>query len=59
MDLKEITDERLDELRIELQNEQERRANVAMIPGQIQSLQQKFIEGGGDISELPNAPIID
>ena len=36
-------------------NEKERRANVARIPGEIASLKQKFIEGGGDPAVLEPA----
>jgi len=48
MDYTSISDEDLDLHLNAIINEQERRKNIASIPGQIASLKQKFIEGGGD-----------
>lgn len=46
------TDEGLDVLRRAVLNEQERRANLASIPGQVAALAAKYAEGGGDTSDL-------
>lgn len=59
MDYKQYTDEQLEEAARAIQTEQERRSNVLMIPSEIQSLQQKFIEGGGDVSNLPSVPVAE
>ena len=55
MDLKELTDTELDELRIDVAIEQERRANLAAIPEQIKELAEKFRDGGGDEGALIGA----
>ena len=48
-------DEQLDQLRVDVLTEQERRANLAQIPATIQELAAKYTEGGGDREELLKA----
>ena len=55
-DLTAYSDEDLDDLRVAVVNEIERRANLATIPATIQQLASKFIEGGGDPAELSIEP---
>ena len=55
MDYKSLTDEQLDEARQAILTEQERRANLAQIPGTIQELADKYAEGGGDRQALESA----
>lgn len=55
MDYKDLTDEQLDEARQAILIEQERRANLAQIPEQIQELAAKYKEGGGDRQTLEDA----
>lgn len=55
MDYKELTDEQLEETRIEILIEQERRSNLSRIPEAIQELADKYEEDGGDRDELVKA----
>ena len=55
MDLRALTDDELDGLRIDVAIEQERRANLAAIPEQIKELAEKFRDGGGDEDALMGA----
>ena len=55
MDLKALSTEELDALRIDVLTEQERRANLAAIPEQIKELAEKFRDGGGDEDALIGA----
>ena len=55
MDYKTLTDDELDQARIDIANEQERRANLAQIPAAISELAAKYKEGGGDREELLKA----
>ena len=55
IDLSTLTDEQLDEQRVAILAEQERRANLAQIPATIQELAAKYKEGGGDREELLKA----
>lgn len=55
MDLTTMTDADLNMLRIDVLEEQERRANLAHIPEQIKELADKFRAGGGDESALADA----
>lgn len=55
MDYKSLTDEQLDEARIAILVEQERRANLAQIPATIAELAAKYTDGGGDREVLENA----
>lgn len=52
MDIKAYTDEGLQELRVEILNEQERRQRLADIPFQIADLKTRFLADGGDPAEL-------
>ena len=55
MDLTTLTDEQLDEHRRAVLTEQERRANLAAIPEQIEQLAKVYREGGGDEQALTAA----
>lgn len=52
MNLEELTDDELDQLRVDVLNEQERRANLLRIPGQMSDLIDKYVQGGGDKEDL-------
>lgn len=52
-DLANMNDTDLDELRMEVLAEQERRVNLAAIPSQMAALKQTFLDGGGDPADLP------
>lgn len=53
MELTTLTDEELDLHRQAVAIEQERRQALATIPDQIRDLTAKYIDGGGDIADLP------
>lgn len=55
MDLKSLTDDELDECRRAVLCEQERRANLAAIPEQIEQLAKVYRDGGGDEQTLADA----
>ena len=55
MDLKALTDEELNEHRVAIATECERRENLAAIPEQIKELAEKFRDGGGDEDALIGA----
>lgn len=55
MDLKTLTNADLDQLRRDVLIEQERRANLAAIPEQIEQLAKVYREGGGDEQALADA----
>ena len=55
IDLTTLTDEQLDELRVAILTEQERRANLAQIPATIQELAAKYTDGGGQREALEAA----
>ena len=55
MDLKSLTDDELDECRRAVLAEQERRANLAAIPEQIEQLAKVYRDGGGDEQALADA----
>ena len=55
MDLKALDDEALDSMRRDVLIEQERRANLTQIPGQIAALAQTYRDGGGDEQALTEA----
>lgn len=55
IDLSTLTNEQLDQLRVAILTEQERRANLAQIPATISELAAKYKEGGGDQNELLKA----
>lgn len=53
MNLTTLTDEELDTLRTDVAIEQERRQAIATIPNQIRDLTAKYIDGGGNVDDLP------
>ena len=53
MNLETLTDEALDTLRTGVAIEQERRQALATIPDQIRELTAKYVDGGGDLADLP------
>ena len=55
MDLTTLTDDQLDAHRIAVLTEQERRANLAVIPEQIATLAKTYRDGGGDEKALTDA----
>lgn len=55
MDMKELDDTALDQVRRDALKEQERRANLAAIPEQIASLAKTYRDGGGDEQTLADA----
>ena len=55
MDLTTLTDEQLDDHRRAVLVEQERRANLAAIPEQIEQLAKVYRDGGGDEQALTDA----
>lgn len=55
MDYKNLTEEQLEEARISILIEQERRSNLEQIPVTIQELATKYKEGGGNREELLKA----
>lgn len=55
MDLKPLTNDELEQLRIDVLTEQERRANLAAIPQQVAALAQTYAAGGGDRALLAAA----
>lgn len=52
MDLTTLNDEDLNTLRINVLNEQERRADLASIPQTITDLAAKYVAGGGSLGDL-------
>lgn len=55
MNLKELTDEQIDTLRIDVINEQERRQNLEAIPATIRDLASTYEAGGGKLADLHTA----
>ena len=55
MDLKTLADADLDRLRRDVLREQERRANLAVIPEQIAAMAKTYRDGGGDEQALTDA----
>ncbi|ATW58646.1 hypothetical protein SEA_ZION_28 [Corynebacterium phage Zion] len=55
IDLTNLTDEQLNELRVEVIIEQERRQRMAMIPEQVRELAVQYEAGGGSRQALVNA----
>lgn len=52
MDLTALSTEELDQHRSDVLAELERRASLAIIPGQISDLRDKYVTGGGDLGDL-------
>jgi len=57
MNLATLTDTELDALRVDVLNEQERRANLATIPQTVADLAARFIAGGGAQSVIEAAVV--
>ena len=55
MDLRALTDDELDALRVDVAIEQERRANLAAIPEQIAAMAKTYRDGGGGEQALADA----
>ena len=55
IDFSRFDDEQLDQLRVDVLTEQERRANLAQIPETIQELATKYTDGGGKREDLLKA----
>ena len=55
MDFTQYDDDQLDQLRIQVLTEQERRQRVAQIPQQVADLARQFVDGGGERDELVKA----
>ena len=55
MDLRTLTDDELEQHRVDVLTEQERRARLANAPPQISQIATAFIADGGDISTLTDA----
>ena len=53
MNLTELSDDDLDDLRVEVLTEEERRQSRDQIPAQIADLTARFIDAGGDPADLP------
>ena len=52
IDLSTLTDEQLDEQRVAILTEQERRQHMSAIPGQIKDLADQYEAGGGSRQTL-------
>ncbi|WP_177243879.1 hypothetical protein [Microbacterium sp. AR7-10] len=55
MDITTLTDAELDQHRLDVLNEMERRANLAAIPAQVTALAQTYTAAGGDPADLTAA----
>ncbi|WP_067428584.1 hypothetical protein [Nocardioides jensenii] len=55
MDLQALTDEDLEQHRLDVLNELERRSRLAQIPSTITQLATQFVESGGDRADLTAA----
>lgn len=55
MDLTILTDEELNQYRIDVATEQERRARLAQAPTQIADMARRYVEDGGDIAVVQAA----
>lgn len=55
IDLITLTDEQLDELRVAILTEQERRQRMTMIPEQVRDLAVQYEAGGGSRQSLVDA----
>lgn len=55
VDFTKFDDAQLDQLRVEVLTEQERRANLAHIPEQVAELARTYRAGGGDENALMDA----
>ena len=55
MDIRTLTDDELEQHRVDVLTEQERRQRLANAPGQISQIATAFIADGGDIATLTDA----
>lgn len=55
VDFSRFNDEQLDQLRVDVLTEQERRTNLAQIPAQVTELAKTYRAGGGDENALMDA----
>ena len=55
MDLRTLTDDELEQHRVDVLTEQERRQRLATAPQQVTQIAQAFVADGGNISELTQA----
>ena len=55
MDLKTLTDDELEQHRVDVLTEQERRQRLANAPTQISQIAAAFITDGGDLTTLTDA----
>lgn len=55
VDFSRFTDDQLDQLRVDVLTEQERRANLSQIPNQVTELAKAYRAGGGDEDALIQA----
>lgn len=55
VDFSRFNDEQLDQLRVDVLTEQERRANLEQIPAQVTELAKTYRAGGGDEDALIQA----
>lgn len=55
MDLTTYTNAELDQLRLDVLNEQERRKRLVTIPATITTLADQYVVSGGDRADLSNA----
>lgn len=56
MDLKALSDAELGEHLDAVLAERERRAALQRIPGEIATLRQQYVDGGGDLADLDTIP---
>lgn len=56
-DLTALSDEDLEQTRMAVLIEQDRRRNLARIPSQIRELSTAFLDGGGQLDELTLEPL--
>lgn len=54
-DVRDLDDDQLDALRLHVLSEQERRANLAVIPEQIAAMAKTYRDGGGNEQALTAA----
>lgn len=55
MDIKTLTDDELEQHRVDVLTEQERRQRLATAPTQISQIAAAFIADGGELATLTNA----
>lgn len=55
MDLRTLTDDELEQHRVDVLTEQERRQRLATAPQQVTQIAQAYIADGGDLATLTNA----